>query len=201
MRDEGWISIHRKIQKHWIYEDAERFRAWITIIMECNHQDKKVLIDGELVECKRGQSLNSVKTWVKLFGRYWSRQKVRTFFSALEGDSIINQQGTRKTTILTVLNYDTYQTEPTNRKPTDNQQITTNNNKDIYRDFVWLKKEEYEKLIIKLGSEKTTDMINRLNNYIGSKGKKYKSHYHTILSWVAKDEKDNIPERLKEFPL
>jgi len=30
-------------------------------------------------------------------------------------------------------------------------------------------------------------MITKLNNYIGSKGKKYKSHYHTILNWSRRD--------------
>jgi len=27
-----------------------------------------------------------------------------------------------------------------------------------------------------------------LDNYIGSKGKKYKSHYHTILNWYRRDQ-------------
>lgn len=33
-------------------------------------------------------------------------------------------------------------------------------------------------------------MIERLNNYIGSTGKKYRSHYHTILNWFTKDGPD-----------
>ena len=41
------------------------------------------------------------------------------------------------------------------------------------------------KLIEKFGSD-TKNWIERLNNYIGSKGKKYKSHYHTILAWDRK---------------
>jgi hypothetical protein len=31
------------------------------------------------------------------------------------------------------------------------------------------------------------EKIERLNNYIGSSGKKYKSHYHTILNWSRND--------------
>lgn len=67
------------------------------------------------------------------------------------------------------------------------------NNKDIviekdkYLDYILLYKSEYDKLLSKLGIEATTTMIERLNNYIGSKGVKYKSHYHTILNWVARD--------------
>ena len=116
----GWIRLHRKIRDHWIYQNAEYFKAWITVLMECNHIDNKVLIDGEILKCKRGQSVNSIKTWTKLFGKKWTRQKVRTFFSLLQQDNMIATKGVRKTTILTVLNYKTYQGLVT----TDNQQIT-----------------------------------------------------------------------------
>lgn len=51
--------------------------------------------------------------------------------------------------------------------------------------LVLLTQEEYEKLLVKLGERKTAEFISRLENYVGSKGKKYKSHYHTILSWTT----------------
>lgn len=51
--------------------------------------------------------------------------------------------------------------------------------------LVLLTQEEHEKLLVKLGERKTAEYVQRLENYIGSKGKKYKSHYHTILSWTA----------------
>lgn len=131
----GWISLHRQIQDHWIFDDDSKFKAWVTMLLEVNHTGTKVLIDGELIECNRGQSVLSLQNWAKKFGGNWTRQKVRTFFSLLENDSMINTEGLRKTTRLTICNYDSYQnSQPTdnpqitNRQPTDNQQITTNNN-------------------------------------------------------------------------
>jgi len=67
--------------------------------------------------------------------------------------------------------------------------------KELYLDFVRLTLSEYEKLAERLGEEKTKDYIESLNNYIGSKGRRYKSHYHTILAWSRKDE-----TQLKEEP-
>jgi phage replication O-like protein O len=61
--------------------------------------------------------------------------------------------------------------------------------KKRFLDFVLLTDEEYNKLVDRLGKAKTDDMIDRLNNYIGSKGKRYKSHYHTILTWIKKEPK------------
>jgi hypothetical protein len=135
----GYISIHRKIKESWIFDNSDYLKAWIVILMEVNHSDKKVLIEGELIECNRGESVNSMQTWSDVFGKRWTRQKVRTFFKLLEKDEKVNQQGLRKTTKLSVCNYDTYQSnqprdnqqvnqQPTNSQPTDNQQITTNNN-------------------------------------------------------------------------
>ncbi len=52
--------------------------------------------------------------------------------------------------------------------------------------FVSLTNDEYQKLIDKHGEEATKQMIEMLDNYKGSTGKKYKSDYHAILSWVVK---------------
>lgn len=71
----------------------------------------------------------------------------------------------------------------------NNVQITVKKpfSKDKYLEYVYLTIEENQKLIDKFGKTETKEYIERLNNYIGSTGKRYKSHYHTILNWSAKD--------------
>ena len=66
-----------------------------------------------------------------------------------------------------------------------------NRTKNTWLDFVKLTCAEHEKLVSKLEEKTCQEYIERLNNYIGSKGKKYKSHYHTILNWYNKDQKEN----------
>lgn len=51
-----------------------------------------------------------------------------------------------------------------------------------------LSADELQKLKSKLGAE-TENYIERLPSYIASSGKKYKSHYATILSWTQKVSK------------
>ena len=60
-------------------------------------------------------------------------------------------------------------------------------NKDRFLDFVLLTKEEHQKLCSEFTKEGADERIKKLNLYIGSKGDKYKSHYHTILNWEHKD--------------
>ena len=42
----------------------------------------------------------------------------------------------------------------------------------------------------KLQNKELLYMIERLSSYMASKGKQYKSHYATILTWARKDEKE-----------
>jgi hypothetical protein len=135
MANIGWIKIYRQIMDHWVFANDKYFKAWITIIMTVNHEPAKVLIQGELIQCNRGQSLMSLQNWSKKFGKGWTIQRVRTFFALLEKDEMIEIEGLRKTTRLTVCKYDSYQdkqhtnnTQTTHKQHTSNTQVTTNKN-------------------------------------------------------------------------
>ena len=54
---------------------------------------------------------------------------------------------------------------------------------------VLLTKEEHEKLHDRFNQE-TLAMIETLSSYIESTGKRYKSHYATLLSWAQRDQKE-----------
>ena len=64
-----------------------------------------------------------------------------------------------------------------------------NISKDIYGEFsnVFLTPDEHQKLVLKFGASGADDRIAKLSTYVASKGKKYKSHYATILSWEQKN--------------
>ena len=70
------------------------------------------------------------------------------------------------------------------------------NKKEIYKEKfgefenVFLSADEFQKLKSKFGAE-SENYIEKLSSYIASSGKKYKSHYATILSWIQKDTKDS----------
>jgi hypothetical protein len=125
---EGWIKLHRSIKEHWIFNDSDKFKAWTLMLMEVNHLRQKVIIRGEVYECDAGQSLYSYDTWAKLFGKAWTKQKVRTFFSLLEKDKMLTHEGLHYTTRITICNYKTYQgtndKKPSQYNTPDNTPIT-----------------------------------------------------------------------------
>ncbi len=54
-----------------------------------------------------------------------------------------------------------------------------------FADNVSLSVAEHAKLLDKYGTDATDKMIEKLDNFKGSGGKKYKSDYHAILTWVV----------------
>ena len=54
-----------------------------------------------------------------------------------------------------------------------------------YADCVTLTRDEYAKLCESFGEDPTKRMIEILDNYKGAKGKRYKSDYRAILTWVV----------------
>lgn len=58
---------------------------------------------------------------------------------------------------------------------------------------VLLTAEDYEKIVDKYGEELAAAAIQILNQYIGSTGKKYKSHYMTLIGWPIREAMKRNP--------
>lgn len=122
MAAKGWISVHRKIWDSWVWRDRpfSKGQAWIDILLLANHEDGKTLMDGQLIEIKRGEHITSEPKLATRWG--WSRTKVRNFLKMLEDDGMIeNIKEDRKRTRLKVLNYSDYQDIENNRKTSEEQ--------------------------------------------------------------------------------
>lgn len=107
---EGWISIHRQLQEHWIWKNKEPFdkrSAWIDLLLMVNHQKETIEFDGTKIEVERGQKITSLE---KLASRWkWSRHKVSDYLNRLESDSMLVQVRDNKKTLISIENYDKYQ--------------------------------------------------------------------------------------------
>ena len=123
----GWIKIHREITEHWIFQDAEKFKWWIDLLIMASHEDNRVLVKDNLVSLKRGQLSISLSFLSTRWGR--SKEKVLNFLRLLESDRMIERYSDRKSTTITICNYDSYQdsfeqtptANPTNVRPMSDQ--------------------------------------------------------------------------------
>jgi hypothetical protein len=76
------------------------------------------------------------------------------------------------------------------KKSKEKKSINISNTR-TFGEFVEMSQDEYQSLLDKYGESTATKCIQELDNYKGSTGKKYKSDYRAILSWVA----DRVSER------
>lgn len=147
---DGWISIYRKIQEKSWYKDSEYVHVWLHLILNANHSDKKVWVNGQEVELKRGQLLTSRKAISDKIGV--AQSKIYRILSRYESEHQIEQQKTNKYTIITIVNYDLYQKSEqqieqkmNNKWTTNEQQMNTNNNDNNVNNVNKYKKKNIKK--------------------------------------------------------
>jgi hypothetical protein len=184
----GWISIHRQLKSHWLWDEKRTFskaEAWIDILLSANHTTTDILLGNELITVQRGSFITSE---IKLMKRWkWSKSKVRAFLLLLDTQHMVYKNTDTKKTTLIVVKYDDYQGLKTTKEPRKNfkktskelQKDTNNNdnndNNEIIKKIIsevapqklpfffnWL---EYRKSIKKeVKVEKTLNALkNRLN--------------------------------------
>lgn len=107
MKDNGWIKLHRQIVDNWIWDDAEKLKAWLDILLMVNHKNKKILVNGQLVTIKRGEKLTSIAKLADRWG--WTKRRVMRFLDLLEDDEMCTTNRTTYGTTIKVVNYAEYQ--------------------------------------------------------------------------------------------
>ena len=128
--NEGFITIHRQLMKHWIWEDPEAFKFWMALLLEANWEEKKTMFNGSLLTVKRGQLVfGRIKYSMKLG---ISEKRIRRYLNLLEKDDMIGQQKTNKFTLISIVNYESYQ-DKASQGPSKGQPRATSKqlNKDI----------------------------------------------------------------------
>lgn len=114
----GWVKLWRSIGDSdlWLMEPFTKAQAWIDLILHANHKPGYINIRGAMIQIDRGQigwsELTMSKRW------RWSREKVRRFLKHLSDASQIVQQTGHLTSVITICNYDKYQSNDTTDETT-----------------------------------------------------------------------------------
>lgn len=173
-------------------DDAELIGQYLKIDTLRVERIMKKFIDYELFSINEAGKILCFKMAKFLDANYTRSEQLKKMIKGKEMKSIKKSLDSQKTVLrLSVAEENIID----NNIIKDN--IINNNIKDIkkkYLDKVFLYDNEYDKLLTQYGKEITETYIKRLNNYICSKGVRYKSHYHTILNWVDKEKPSGAPK-------
>lgn len=148
------VPVARKLEKHWVYQDAEYLKVWITMLFRARYlsEPKKDMYQGVLYILNRGEFIFGRKRWSQELDI--GEQKLRTLIKKLIKDEMIKEVcKTNKFTIYSLTNFEKYNQrnnqqfnhqqsventgfvddtnhesnqQITTSQPTDNHQLTTN---------------------------------------------------------------------------
>lgn len=110
MLTQGWIKLYRSIQESSVFDDGEPYTrrdAWIWILLNANVKESEFYHGFELVRVRRGQLCISVRKLATSWNRSlaWCANTLKLFTA----NGMLEKSRTPGGTILTVVNYDFYQ--------------------------------------------------------------------------------------------
>ena len=103
----GWIKIYRQIRDNWIWEEPEKLKWWLDLLLSANHEDKEIIIRGKVLTIKRGQYFTSTGNLSKRWKT--SRGTVLRFLRLLNDTAMVTLDGTANGTTITIVNYSNFQ--------------------------------------------------------------------------------------------
>lgn len=113
----GWIKLYRQLANNplWTSEPFTKGQAWVDLLILANHKDNFFYKRGNKVIVKRGQVGYSTRG---LADRWkWSRGKVDRFLDDLTDELQIEPQKSNVTTIISILNYASFQDREPQAEP------------------------------------------------------------------------------------
>lgn len=143
MLENGYIRLHRALTGWRWYKEPKVLHLWLHILLMANYEPR----DFEDRTIERGQLATSVKSLSDQTGL--TVQEVRTALAKLKKTGEIDTWSNRHMTIITVSNYDAYQSDATDRQQTDNipstNQQQTDNNPSTDNQQQWKKDKKAKK--------------------------------------------------------
>lgn len=103
----GWLKLHRSLSDHPIASDPQSLSVWIHLLMLANHVETKRQINGRIVTLSPGQLIASRKSLSVKTGVQES--KVERVLKMLQNEQQIEQHGTSKYRVISIVNWDSHQ--------------------------------------------------------------------------------------------
>lgn len=119
----GWFAVKRGMLSHPIFHKRpDRTYVWLWMMDMAAFQDTRQDAAGKPVNVKRGQLLTSYRQIEAATGV--GLQVIRTLFKLLEAEHAINTDTNNGRLLVTICNYDKYQTPKREDKPAANTELT-----------------------------------------------------------------------------
>lgn len=138
---EGYVKAYRKTLHSSVWSDPDLFRLWMYCLLKATHKKRVVLIGRKEIELSAGEFVTGRFSLFEEFNRGVAPQKVVKeltlwrLLKLLETMGNLNIKSTNKYSVVSIVNWVTYQEGLTtneqqmnNKRTTNEQQLNTNKN-------------------------------------------------------------------------
>jgi hypothetical protein len=156
---EGWIKLYRKLIENPIFLKPELLQLFIYCLLKANHETQRIIFNGQEIEIKPGQFITGRNAMAKDL-----KQNPKSTYNRLQilkNIEILDIKTNNKFSLVTVRNYELYQSQETKKdSKKDNQRTTRGQPEDTNKND---KNDKNEKNIYIGLSE---NMKNAINDFI-----------------------------------
>ena len=129
---EGWIKIYRKmLDNPIITKDGDYLSVWIYLLLNATHEIYDTIIEGQRITLQKGQLVTGRKSISQKL--HINESKVQRILKCFENEQQIEQQTNPRNRVITITNWNEYQTneqvieqQMNNKRTTSEQQVNTN---------------------------------------------------------------------------
>jgi|APSaa5957512576_1039674.scaffolds.fasta_scaffold52951_2 hypothetical protein len=134
--NKGWVCLHRKLLESPVWTNHNVARFWLWCLMKATHTQHIQTVGYQEVALEPGQFVFGRKVAAEQTGL--TQQNIRTCLGFLTKHGNLTIKSTNRFSLITIVNWASYQTPPdpnnqqsnqqsTSKQPAANQQVTTDN--------------------------------------------------------------------------
>lgn len=120
----GWIKLHRKCLDSGILQNRKLWTFWTWCLLKATHKEHTQVVGYQKVKLMPGQFIFGRKKASEELGM--SEQMIRTALNSLKKSESLTIKTTNKYSVITIVNWDTYQVDQPTTNQQDNKQLTNN---------------------------------------------------------------------------
>lgn len=120
MSEEAFLRLSRRFFLHPLWTEDRpysRAEAWLDCLRKATWEDQRQMVDGNMVDVKRGGLVASVRYLAKRWS--WSKSKVCVFLDLLEQQKMIRREKGQGVTVIHLCNYEKFNPKKDTNRDTD----------------------------------------------------------------------------------
>lgn len=125
MSERGFFAIDRGVWDHPLFakEKFSEREAWLWMLSAAAWADTRVRVGKSVIELRRGQLVFATRFLAEKW--MWAHSKVVRYLNRLKSDTMIDTEPKREATLITICNYEKYQSQRNANEATSETQTGT----------------------------------------------------------------------------